>query len=205
MRGFVSFIIVFISIAIILVILSTSSAVNLSQSIELERMHNFELDIKNSLLDLAKQGADRAIKDYVKEKLAEAATGVPPYFDPQEMKNRARLAAHEEMKKILLVSDDNIFRTRVWCGFASNTELRDLSEKILKDKNPLVCENCFDIKDCADFVQIKLEWQDISHPRVNVSFWKAQDLDKKGVVGLSIYSKKFDIAAVSYIPENEER
>ncbi|MBS3067347.1 hypothetical protein J4450_01480 [Candidatus Micrarchaeota archaeon] len=161
-------------------------------------MHSLELDIKNTALDLAKIGAERAVKDYIKENVA---IGKPPNIN--EAKAMARLRAHDEIKKLANLKDDT-FDFKIWCGFVDETELRNLRDKMLKERNSLTCNECFEIENiaCAEFIQV-----DASIDRENadgsatVQFWK-ESLDN-GVIGISIYS--FEMASVSYIPASEVR
>ena len=200
MRGFVSFILVFLSIAIILVLLSVNTSVNYSKAIQLKRMHSLELDIKNAVLDLAKTGADRAVKEYVKEKAAEAAlSGKPLETEINEAKARARAAAHNEMKKLTNLKDDQ-FEFKIWCGFVSETELKNLRDKMLEEK--IICNSCLEIENeiCAEFIQVdpKIDAANIDGS-ANVQLWK----ESMGVIGISIYSN--EMASVSYIPFSEVR
>lgn len=199
MRGFISFILVFLSIAIILVLLSVNAQTNYSKAITLKRMHSLELDIKNTALDLAKIGADRAIKEYVREKEAEViATGKPPKTDINEAKARARIEAHNEMKKLAALNDDK-FDFKIWCGFVSETEMKDLRDKMLEDRGIVTCTNCFEIEDeiCKEFIQVdaRIDAENIEGSAV-IGLWK-----ENGVIGISIYSK--EMASVSYIPVSE--
>ncbi len=201
MHGFVSFILVFLSIAIILVLLSVNTSPNYYEVIQLKRLHSFELDIKNAALDLAKIGADRAVKEYVKEKEAEAAaTGKPPKTDINEAKARARIEAHNEMKKLAALRDNN-FDFNIWCGFVSETEMKNLRDKMLEDKGIVICTNCFEIENeiCKEFIQVdaRIDAENIEGS-ATVSLWK-----ENGVIGISIYSK--EMASVSYIPVSEVR
>ncbi len=209
MNGFVSFVLVFVGFAIVLLILSVNISTNYSMQIEIKKVHSLELDIKNTLLDLASNGANKAVRNYVNEKLAESAiTGKPPKFDTNEMKDKAKIAAHEEMAKASGLVHTNP-KVNIWCGFANERDLQDLRDTVLENKRPLLCNDCFEISDeaCKEFVhvELKMNYEKPLDSNAEISLWSEAQAGRNGIIGISIYSEKPEIADFSYIPINEVR
>src|SRR3989338_11032994 len=100
MKGYITFLLVFAGIAIVLatIFITIQARPNQARAIEAKRLYYLEIDIKNTLLDLAKQGADKAVKQYIAEEVAKAVIlERPPQFNREEAERRARKGAFEEM------------------------------------------------------------------------------------------------------------
>lgn len=213
MRGFVSFLIVFACIAIILLLLSINPVVSHSNQAGLKKLNVLELDIKNTLLDLASSGANRAAREYIRERVIEAAVrGVPPVFDISEIRRRARIAGYEEMRKLidLLGIGGQEFEVSIWCGYTNDAEMAAVRDRMYRDKHAVICDGCLEIKneECAGFINIDIKGMDPEGQLgayAEVGFWKEQTGADGGVIGISAYSERYGIASASYIPVGEKR
>ena len=211
MRGYISFLLVFASVAIILAVLSTTTraSINHAKEIELQKMYYLEIDIKDTLLGLAKQGANRGAKEYIAEQVEKAAiTETPLDIDIPELKKRARKAAFEDIQKMAAFEFDETYDVKMWCGFPTyNKELKeDFAQKMVDEKRALICNDCHDLTNelCEEFIWIETPTIDFENPLnsiVDLKLFKSSS--KLAVFGVSIYSK--ERASISYIPKGVKR
>jgi len=223
MRAFLSFLIVFAAFAIILTILSASIStkqLNLSKSIEIERMHAIQMNIKELIIESARLGANTGLIEYLESRIAEGKIlNKPVIINEEEAKIAARKKSQEYLKNIIKPEFydnfdrlyENVFEAKIWCGFVDSTLLDRTKNIMFKEKKTLVCDNCLEIIDasCESYIHVntKIDYQSIekfetgdSHSEV--SFYKESSVNF-GVVGISSFSKKFNIAMISYIPTSE--
>ncbi|MCX6768593.1 MAG: hypothetical protein NTY83_01995, partial [Candidatus Micrarchaeota archaeon] len=122
---------------------------------------------------------------------------------------------------------DGDFEVLIWCGYASESELDGLPKKMREDGRAEGCELCSEIsnKECDAFVQV-VQGNPIpdavsgmlstGNGEVNAGSWMPEAGDYvllkgpeppnpfvEGAVGVSVYSKKFDVAGVSVFPVSE--
>lgn len=223
MRAFLSFLIVFAAFAIILIILSASTSVrqlNLSKSIEIERSHAIQMNIKELIIESTRLGANIGLIEYLEGRIAEAKTlNKPVRINEEEARIAARKKSHEYLKNIIkpefydnsdvLYGED--LETKIWCGFVDGSSLDRTKNLIFKEKKTLVCDNCLDISDdkCEFYIHLNttidyksLENLEVGNSHSEISFYRESSVNF-GVVGISSFSKKFNIAMVSYIPTSE--
>ncbi len=199
MKGYITFLLVFAGIAVILATISimTQNRINHARAIELEKMYYLELDVKNTLLDLAKQGANEAIRKYIAEETAKALILKKPlYLDKEEMVRRAQAGAHDEMKKIREFDFGPEYGVIAWCGSTTDEELGRLASRIYASKRAHACAECTGIEDegCKDYIQVHLDDEGSS---AQVQFLKSGPVP--GIIGVSVYSTA-ELASASYIP-----
>ena len=210
MRGYVSFILVFVSIAVILTILSASFSFDPSRAIAFKRMQSLELDLKNSMLDAAHSAAEKTVREYVKEKLAQAAlTGTAPVFSAKEineMKAKAKAAAYAELQKFSRLVIQN-FDFVIWCGYPSKTGLQSTAEKMVAQQSVLYCDGYTDIGNelCKEFIDVEPQLGNLANPRAKVNLVSTSFTNGIGFIGISAYSKHFALASAGYVPAAEGR
>ncbi len=210
MRGYISFLLVFASVAIILAVLSatTRTSINHAKEIELQRMYYLEIDIKDTLLGLAKQGANRGAKEYIAEQVEKAAiTETPLDINIPELKKRAQKAAFEDIQKMAAFEFNEPYDVKMWCGSPTFNEInKEFAQKMVEEKRALICNDCHDVTNelCEEFIWIETPTIDFKNPLnsiVDLKLFKSSS--KLAVFGVSIYSK--ERASISYIPKGVKR
>ncbi|HIH23120.1 TPA: hypothetical protein HA238_05310 [Candidatus Micrarchaeota archaeon] len=210
--GFVSFILVFVSISLLLILLRFQGVqINLSKAIAVEQAYYLQMNAKEAVLEAARSGSQEGLKQY----LAELAISGSK-FNIDSAYSRARAEAHRRMAlldnfwsfessesfELVAVPD---FETRLWCGYTDSIELESIKLRMLQEGTVLSCNGCDSISSfkCIDFVNFVPQPDFLS---INSFYLEGRSpfyLLKHGVVGVSVYSKKFNVSGVSYIPPSK--
>jgi hypothetical protein len=203
MRGYLSFILVFASLILLLTLLqafSRSVDSNLSKEIAMGRAYHIQLNVRDAVLEAAAQGARDGFLEYTVLHVAEGD------FDPAAAREAARRKAYERMSALSKWTFDPDFDVKLWCGYTDQRETRALQGKMLDEKNALICADCsgLDSPACADFVNLDA-WGENGPASVWLGANEPLNLLQEGVVGVSVYSDKFGVSGASYLPQSVKR
>ncbi|MFA6530711.1 MAG: hypothetical protein WCT31_03185 [Candidatus Micrarchaeia archaeon] len=202
MKGYFAFVLVFISVILVLNSFENYAlSANQSQAkqISIERAYQLQLNAKEAMLEAARNGALFGFEEYL-------LTHLEGDFNFKEAREAARKKAFEYVSKLDGWEFDPDFEVWLWCGYSTEYEIGKLKEKMLAERNVMVCPECYSLSDseCASFVNLDIgTGGDIS------SIWfggnnPLNPLDD-GIVGVSVYSDKLSVAGASFIPQNEKR
>jgi len=199
-RGYVSFLIVLAALSLFAalgVLLASSHSYSNEDAIGIARMEYLERNVKENIYESVSFGLRSAGAAYDLATPPEART---PQGREQALKegvvlSLSGLGNYEGW--------DEDFEVLIWCGYASESELDGLPEKMRENGKAEGCELCSGIanKECGLFVQI------IQEPGGDYVLLKGPEPPNpfvEGAVGVSIYSEKFDVAGVSVFPVSEE-
>lgn len=205
MRGYISFLLVLASLAILIVLANSylgSKTLNFSKAIALERMEQLSLDAKRSMLTAAKYGAIAGFSAYVEEVLgSEGALA----FDPLEAKERVRQGVVSALALASMTDSD--YEVSLWCGeIQDENELGALAESSLRNGKAEMCPSCKPLALCGDYIDMRI----ISDAKAGDFEFASLALGSRNLgespklFGATIYSKKFNISKASYIPTSEK-
>ena len=219
MKGYVSFLIVLAGLAIFLAFSNSyyySKSANLSQPISLEKAEQISLQMKRGLLMSAKYGAIAGFAEYLAEV---AGSGGTRAFDLSAAKERAKQGAYLSMSAIsisALSSEFNIsspyassdFEAVFWCGeVSSERELDRMALSSLNAGMAVKCEGCSTLGSpaCADYINLGISQpQPDGVPSIASLYLGSEALgEKPKIFGITLYSKKFNISKVAYIPTSQ--
>lgn len=204
MKGYLSFLLVLAALAALIVLAdayANTKALNFSKSIALERMEELSLDAKRSMLTAAKYGAIAGFSAYTVEL---AASGGIDAFDPEEAKERIRDGVLASLALLDFSSED--FQVLPWCGeIGGEGELDSIAESSLRHGAPEMCANCRPLPACKDFIDVEtLGLSELSPKMANLALGSENLGGNPKLFGITIYSAKFNISKVSYIPTSEK-
>ena len=199
MRGYVSFLLVLASLSLILysaAALSATHGHSHSKAIALQRTGYLSMNVKESLSEAVSYGLKEGALLY------DAATP-PEERTPQGREAALRAAAFASLSIFPLHSFDDDFEVELWCAYATESELSALPKEMREKGAALApsASNPLSSPLCAEFIQI------VQEPGRDYAYLKGPLPPApiaQGIVGISIYSSKFDIAQVSYFPSSEE-
>jgi len=203
-RGYVSFLIVLAALSLFAalgMLLASSHSYSNEEAVGIARMEYLERNVKENIYQAVSFGLRSAGAAY------DLAT------PPEARTPQGREAALREGVLLSLTELGNYegwnedFEVLIWCGYASERELDELPKRMREGGGAEGCELCSEIsnKECDAFVQvvqggIGLETGDyvlLKGPEPPNPF-------VEGVVGVSVYSGKFDAAGVGVFPVGEE-
>lgn len=168
---------------------------NLEKAIILERVEQLSLEIKRAVLISSYYAASTSYYNYLSEIVL--SKGLKK-FNSQEASEKVKESIINTISLIPLEIED--FYLNIYCAEINEKEIEALSEKILKTENSN-CSFCKSLKDCKDFIDVEISSR---KDNIKIRLGKSSLLSKPKLFLISIYSKKFKIAKVSYIPPNEE-
>ncbi len=208
MRGYFAFLVVFVSV-FLLISLSQSLGANYSNfnkatDIAIEQNYQMQLNLKYSILEAGDQWTKKALFEYMLLHLGEP-------FDVNDMKEFVSNKAFEGIGKVAInigkVYEADNYDIIVWCGYLNDNELAVLKKKMFAEKKALICEECQPIEneECKGFVNFDINAGTGQFSYLWLGANKPLDIFKKGVIGVSVYDKKFGVSGISYIPQNEKR
>lgn len=206
MRGYLSFLLVFAALTILVVLANSyinSKSMNFSKAIALERMEQTSLDVKRSMLTSAKYGAIAGFLEYVGEIIG---SGGLKAFDPKEAEERVKAGVLASFG-LLIFSENSDYEILPWCGeIASESNLDAIAVQTLKQGTPQLCPSCLPLSQCKDFIDVNIlanfEQDDFAIADVRLGSHRYGEIPR--IFGLTIYSAKFNISKVSYIPTTEK-
>ena len=201
MRGYFSFILVFASVLLLLNLFHSFSDLNdnYSKEIAIEKAYQLQLNAKEAIMEAARQGARQGLIEYT---LLHAIEGD---YSLEDARDAARKKAFERISTLHGWEFEPEFEVKIWCGATNDNELAKLKNKMLSDGKAQTCAGCLEINEpeCEDYVNVDFDvnW-DI------VAVWLGNNKDMgildTGLVGVSVYSDKFRVSGVSYIPQSEK-
>lgn len=207
MRGYISFLLVFAAFAIFVILADAygnSKSLNFSKAIAFERMEQLSLDAKRSMLTSAKYGAIAGFLEYIREVIN---SGGIELFDPAAAKERIKDGVYFSLLLLNFFGEED-YQIALWCGEVSGeSELNSIAERSLRDGAPKMCANCQPIvsPSCKDYVNVDILNIDENKPAMaNLALGSENLGQNPRIFGLTIYSRKFNISKVSYIPTSEK-
>lgn len=203
MRGYLSFLLVLSILVCIFAFLQPFPALHSIsdyRAIEAERMNSISMNIKEAII-LSTSFSLRAS--------ALAYDALPePEKNPveREIAIRAGILAGWEALSLHQFSED--FEVALWCGHITSDTKEMLSREMIESsKTAILCPGCMPLSSpgCESFIQVsqKDPKDPLSTDKVRLAS-PAQIPGFFGVVGASIYSSKYNLSNVVYIPITEE-
>lgn len=206
MRGYFAFLVVFVSVFLLISISQSISAsysvFDKSRNIAIEQNYQIQLNIKYSIVESAWQESRKAVLTYFLLHLGEP-------MDLNDAKEFVRYRAFSSVKdmadnmgEIFPVDSYDII---IWCGYTNDAEINSLKKQMVMNKKALICADCVPITNekCVEFFNLDITDGVFSNLWIGAN--KPMDFFNKGIVGVSVYDKKFDISGSGYIPQSERR
>jgi hypothetical protein len=212
-KGYFSFLLVLILVAIILIILQAnleSRKYTQTEALQLKRMQAISTNVKEVIHELARQGANDALKEYL---IVVAANN-----GRQDAELLKALMKEQISGKLSLLADypfSEDYQVYVWC---SNSKLQDdqniinpLAGLIKSERNvrfSVIKDGTYSISDptCKEVIQDErltiepgtkiLTMADI--PPFKLGSKSANTFNQ--VIGISIYSQKFNMSGIYFFP-----
>ncbi len=203
MRGYVSFLIVLAALSLFVavgVLLSSPHSYSNEDAIGIMRMESLEMNVKENIYESVSYGLKEAGMAY--------DLAVPPEMrTPQARAGALREGAFLHLSSLAGHGWDGDYEVLVWCGYAGEGELDGLPARMREEGKVKGCELCMEVSNpaCAEFVQVGLGEPELGIP--DSAYLKGPEPPNplvRGMVGVSIYSEKFDVAGVGIFPVGEE-
>jgi len=199
-RGYVSFLIVLAALSLFAalgMLLASSHSYSNEEAVGIARMEYLERNVKENIHEAVSYG------------LRSSAAAYDLATPPEARTPQGREAALREGVLLSLTELGNYegwnedFEVLIWCGYASERELDELPKRMRENGGVEGCELCSEIsnKECDAFVQV------VQEPGADYVLLKGPEPPNpcvEGVVGVSVYSGKFDVAGVGVFPVGEE-
>ncbi len=187
LKGYLSFILIFAAMLAVLSAFALYTQVNernLSKVIAVETTDDASLQQKQLIFEATSRGIRNALA-------ISAATGET---DVVAIEQAIKLSVHEQLKPLAVYGSGDIQIT-TWCGYVNNQVIKNLKERIVTQKNALICDGCsmLDNDVCSNFISVDKDFSVRFHS-------PSLDFTNFGIIGISTYNKKYGIASVSYIP-----
>ncbi len=223
MKGYISFLLVFaavVSLFSILAILIETNNYNQSKAIGIEQLYQQEMNLKEVVRELARQGAREGFLAYsievVKKVIFSGGTlTLSSAFNSDEAKSYIRNMVYAKLSMITLLTPttkikdyDAVF----WCSSSvvSSAQLLDAKEASFSSKTAAPCSLCTQVPDllstCRNQIGVDVFGLKFDDATITTDDIGRGDLID-GVVtvyldhfGFSLYSNKYNIVAVGYIP-----
>lgn len=127
-------------------------------------------------------------------------------FRLPDAKKAAQSGALNKMRELLEIDfADNI---AIWCGPEQlSFQMKSLVQDMQQQGSVIICDNCNNISKspCDSFLSADiLVLQDVGEKSGKLESIQFSPNTMKGVIGISFYSERFQVASVSYIPANAE-
>jgi len=194
-RGYVSFVLVLLSVLIILFLIDAhnSSSFEFSKQIAIEKAYQTQMNVKETIFEAGLYGAKEGISSYLIEHRD---------VDLQELRKAARKGAHERIK--LLENHGYGNDVEIWCGYISSSDMRKTINRMGNEKKAALCQDCRKIssEECLEFIQVEIDPVEMSFEL----YFQGEDPapGKSGIVGISVYDEKHDIGVVGHMPQTEK-
>jgi len=221
MRGYLSFLLllVFLSAFIFLLnayvqVRNTGSSLHLA----LAQKNYLALEVKHALFSFAAKGARDRLLEIARDAVSKGKT--PTHLD---MNEEMRTAAYDGLVKAASAQYDPSWELSFWCGPNDEATITATLAAMEQKKGALPCASCAPISSCRDFVDVDLPFasstdllsnlapQDPSSsisslvsPLGRIGLY-GTNLHAGEVVGISMYNRAHNIAAIAYIPPNERK
>ncbi|MEW6529072.1 MAG: hypothetical protein AB1391_04230 [Candidatus Micrarchaeota archaeon] len=210
MRGYISFLLILGALAILVVLSNSynnSKSIDFSKAIALERMEQLSLDAKRNMLIAAKYGAILGFLEYVAELLGSETLYA---FDINKAKEHIKSKVHAFILSVRSnqIASDPDYEFSFWCGKISDeNDLGFIAEKSIRSGAPQMCNGglCWPISspECKDFISVEIKPETKKFSIVRVGLGSKNFGETPKIFGITIYSKKFNVSKVSYIPTSE--
>lgn len=224
-RGYLSFLLVFASVLIVLSaihIYLISGNIDASDAILAERTHQENMNLKELVLEAVREGGQDGYSFYDSLHSHESCVKYCPNMgactlphtppcdlvqcelscfrlsDAQKAAEDGAISRLQELAKTEFSEDFTL-----WCGEVSDSQSRKLAKRMREEKTTLSCENCMMVADesCTEYLNAEINvTPDIGETSGILSSITLSQLSGEGVIGISMYSGKFDAASVSHIP-----
>lgn len=208
MRGYISFLLVLASVLLVILLLNSSILVrelSFSDAIISEKTYQLQMNVKELILESARQGAINGFNGYshTHSKIAckrhPLYTNNPDCFNDHDAILRTKTSAIASMAQLNTHNSD--FDLLLWCTQSKNEHLAQKhSIKLIEKRTLSNQENSFLLSSalCNDILSIKLKQSKI--PYKNPTLEKLIFGETGTIIGISIYSSKFRVASLSYVP-----
>lgn len=209
MRGYVTFILVFFAVALLLLsleALTNSDKTNLSQAIAFSRVSKIDLNAKDTITELAREGAKDGLNAYIAVKVAEAAekcadlvTCSPPEFNERDAELAVNSAVYLKILKLENQSFANNVEVKFWCNNDVPSDLSILKDSVLNSNSALKCQTCSSLSNpiCSAMVISKV---DTTGKLPVLEYVQLTDSSRQGIIGISIFDKQYKAVSIGYIP-----
>jgi len=204
----VSFLIVLAALSLFAalgMLLASSHSYSNEEAVGIARMEYLERNVKENIYEAVSYG------------LRSSAAAYDLATPPEARTPQGREAALKEGVLLSLTELGNYdgwnedFEVLIWCGYASERELDELPKRMRENGGVEGCELCSEIsnKECDAFVQVVQGGAvsgmlETGGDYVLLKGPEPPNPFVEGVVGVSVYSGKFDVAGVGVFPVGEE-
>lgn len=199
MKGFISFLLVFAFLVIFLYSLSpvlSSFEFDQSKNIAIERAYSLEMNLKETILEGSREAAVSTVEEYLL---------IHPSYESFNLEELEEEIKESVQSKIVELDSSKFedFEFEFFCGNPSSLEITSWKKKMLEQEKIEKCSSCeeFDSDTCKEIIDVNFELHtesDALPALSSISFGK-----EKEVLLIAIYSKKFEVSSVSYMPISE--
>lgn len=217
MRGYLSFLLAFASVFLILSFIEASEQsgkISFSKAIAAERAYQAQMNAKEAVLEAAHDGAAEGFRIYnsthTVAACADPATG-DLCFKADDARLAAKLGAYSYIAKLSEARVDPDMDVRIWCRQAMS---RDLADSFARYGSEAGSERYQPVRqDLAGLIKRTLgtappSWAclDSTYPHIEYGADTSinpqlEKTELTGVVGVSVDYPAFNVSAVSYIPK----
>ncbi len=229
MKGYISFILVFASIFLILTFITinlSSTDFNLARAVSAERTYQIQLNLKEAMIESAKQGAMNGFEKYSVLRSDEACLmycverGVcllsrPPTcnkpsckqfcFKESDAEKAAEEAAVSNMARVKSAFSQDDVSIELWCGALGGDAGKGITNSLMTDSGSAhPCPVCTPLSFlCSDYISA-----DVVPDEVNGGYRlrkiRFSPISGAGGFGSSVFLTNGEVASVSSIPEGYE-
>lgn len=226
MKGYLSFILAFASIFLILSFIAInleSTNINMARTLAVERSYQIQLNLKEAMIGSAKAGALDGYQQYAMGRSDDACTlfckerGVcllpktPPCnkfkcksfcFKESDAEDAAEEGAATRMAEVQDRFDQDDISISIWCDRYGSLDERSLSRRISQDGSAKPCHGCYPAGSlCSDVFDA-----DVIPDSATGSYYLGSlgfsPTESGGSFGSSVYLIPGEISSVSTIPES---
>jgi hypothetical protein len=202
-RGYISFLIVLAALGLFVAaaaLLAEPHSYSNEKAISVMRTEHIERNVKENIVQAASYGMRAGADAY--------DLAVPPEMRvPQEREAVIREAAYASLAQLGADLWDEDYEVQVWCGYTTSAELDALPKKMRDAGRVQACATCQSIASpmCSSFIQITqvAPYGTGLEDSILLKGPEPPNPILSGVVGISVYSSKYDVAGVSVFPVGE--
>lgn len=186
MRGYTSFILVSLLVSVLIVSANSYSIIlnkNKSDFLGAEALYQDSMNLKQVAEEAIFSGAQKGLEYYI------YTLPVNEIPNPLEAKKFAEIGAYTELANLDLDS------ASLWCGFTEKSESAQLKKEMIQQQKTLICSDCKLILDlsCMDFISVEIS-PEFQLEKITL---EKDEIYRKGRVGISVYSKKFNVSSIT--------
>lgn len=191
MKGFLSFLLLFSIVLILIAVYTQISLIHFDKTslITIERIYSLEMNLKQLVNLGSKEGAKEGLLVY---------SATANKFESEDAETMMKVHIINKLSLVNSIHYDD-FSFILWCGNPSDYDLILIRKKMLDENSLLSCTNCISASEysCTDFIDII----PIEYSTDSISSFKIKIGNNKGIFGGSIYSEKFKISSAFPITE----